>query len=206
MTASDIEMDDLSKRVNDQSVPTVETATAPDAVSAFWAWSTASLLSILALILSGSPRLLLFLSSEPAIGVEKRAALTPLESFLAVHAAIWLFAVAVSLVLNVPSTPAFDVPPPHHQTSRHPLLIPLTLAGILSSFCAYNTNSVGSLATIVFVGSGITGLWGTWAAIFGNSSSVSKKTGADKHTSSFLFGNKFAASAQKKEWLKKRRT
>jgi hypothetical protein len=41
-------------------------------------------------------------------------------------------------------------------------------------------------------------------AIFGNSSSVSKKTGADKHTSSFLFRNKAAASVQKKEWLQKR--
>jgi len=56
----------------------------------------------------------------------------------------------------------------------------------------------------VFVGSGIIGLWGAWAAMFGDSSSVSKKTGADKHTSAFLFGNKSAASVQKKEWLKKR--
>jgi len=31
---------------------------------------------------------------------------------------------------------------------------------------------------------------------------VSKKTGADKHTSSFIFGNKSAASLQKKRWKK----
>jgi hypothetical protein len=41
-------------------------------------------------------------------------------------------------------------------------------------------------------------------AVFGTSSSISKKTGADKHTSSFLFGNKSAASVQKKQWLKNR--
>jgi hypothetical protein len=57
-------------------------------------------LTLISLILSVSPRLLLFLS-ETANGSEKRAVLTPLESFLAVHASIWLLAVAVSLVSNV---------------------------------------------------------------------------------------------------------
>jgi hypothetical protein len=36
--------------------------------------------------------------------------------------------------------------------------------------------------------------------LFADSSYISKKTGADKHTSAYLFGNKKAASAQKKEW------
>ncbi|KAJ7940568.1 hypothetical protein B0H13DRAFT_1938734 [Mycena leptocephala] len=207
MTA--IEMDDLSKRVNrdtdtSDSVPTDDGVEAiPDAVSTFWAWTTASLLTLISLILSVSPRLLLFLS-ETANGSEKRAVLTPLESFLAVHASIWLLAVAVSLVSNIPSVPPVDVLPRHQRIARHPLLIPLTVSGTLSGFLAYNTKSVGSLASIVCVGSSIIGLWGMWAAIFGNSSSVSKKTGADKHTSSFLFRNKAAASVQKKEWLQKR--
>ncbi|KAJ6547630.1 hypothetical protein B0H19DRAFT_1166647 [Mycena capillaripes] len=214
MTAfeNQIEMDDLSKGVKEgpdaapaeSNVEAVQEAV-PDAVSTFWAWTTASLLTLISIILSVSPRLLLFLS-ETAIGPEKRAVLTPLESFLAVHASIWLFAVAISLVLNIPSVPPVDVVPRHQQTIRHPLLIPLTVAGSLSAFLAYNTKSVGSLASVVFVGSSIIGLWGTWAAVFGSSSSVSKKTGADKHTSSFLFGNKSAASVQKKEWAKKRRT
>jgi len=34
--------------------------------------------------------------------------------------------------------------------------------------------------------------------LFANSSSISKTTGADKHTSAFLFDNKAAASSQKK--------
>jgi uncharacterized membrane protein YuzA (DUF378 family) len=114
--------------------------------------------------------------------------------------------------------------PRHQRVPRHPLLVPLTVAGSLSAFLAYNTKSVGSLASIVFVGAGIIGLCGTWAvrsvepfysraidgfnivqAIFGASSSVSRKTGADKHTSSFLFGNKSAASVQKKEWRKQQK-
>jgi hypothetical protein len=55
----------------------------------------------MSIILSLSPRLLLFLS-ETANGPEdKRTVLTSLESFLAVHASIWFSAVAISLVLNV---------------------------------------------------------------------------------------------------------
>ncbi|KAJ7111581.1 hypothetical protein C8R43DRAFT_1041483 [Mycena crocata] len=201
----DVEMEDLSKRATTH-IPEVSTGEAsPDAVSTFWAWSTASLLLLIAFGLSVSPRFLLFLS-ETGNDLEKRADLTPLESFLTLHASIWLTGVAVSLVLNIPSAPPVDTVPRHQQAApRHPLLIPLTVSASLSAFLAYNTSSVGTLASIVFVGSGIIGLWGTWAAVFGNSSSVSKKTGADKHTSSFLFGNKSSASRQKKEWLNTRK-
>ncbi|KAJ7046851.1 hypothetical protein C8F04DRAFT_1061952 [Mycena alexandri] len=202
---TEIEMNDLSKRAPPtiDALPNPNAEAVPDGVSTFWAWSAASLLVLFSLVLCVSPRLLLFLS-EPT--PEKRTVLTPLEGFLAVHASIWMSAVAVSLVLNIPSIPPVDALPRHQQvTPNHPLLIPLSVAASLSAFLAYNTKSVGSLASIVFVGSSIIGLSGTWAAVFGNSSSVSKKTGADKHTSSFLFGNKSAASAQKKEWRKKQR-
>ncbi|KAJ7709837.1 hypothetical protein B0H17DRAFT_1029429 [Mycena rosella] len=200
----DIEMEDLSKRVH-RETDTAAPVASSDGVSTFWAWTTASLLILISLILSVSPRLLLFFS-ETADGPEdKRTVLTPLESFLALHTSIWLSAVAISLVLNIPSIPHVDVLPRHQQTASHPLLIPLAGASCLSAFLAYNTKTVGSLASIVFVGSSIIGLSGIWAAVFGSSSSVSKKTGADKHTSSFIFGNKSAASVQKKEWLKKRK-
>jgi hypothetical protein len=36
--------------------------------------------------------------------------------------------------------------------------------------------------------------------LFAGSSSISKKTGADKRTSTYFFGSKTAARAQKKEW------
>ncbi|KAJ6596962.1 hypothetical protein DFH09DRAFT_1133222 [Mycena vulgaris] len=204
---AEIEMDDFSQRADRETNSSValDTEAVPDAVSTFWAWTTASLLIIISLILSVSPRLLLFVSETADGPDEKRTVLTPLESFLALHAGIWLSAVAISLVLNIPSVPPVDVLPRHQQAASHPLLVPLTAAASLSAFLAYNSKTVGSLASIVFVGSSIIGLCGTWAAVFGSSSSVSKKTGADKHTSSFLFGNKSAASVQKKEWLKKRK-
>ncbi|KAJ7285769.1 hypothetical protein C8J57DRAFT_1496483 [Mycena rebaudengoi] len=200
---TEIEMSDLSgHRESDESPANAQDT--PDPVSAFWAWSTAALLILMSSVLSISPRLLLFLSSEATEdGIERRTTLTSLESFLSLHTSIWLCAVAIGLITNIPS-----VPPVSRQQQRvtpsHPLLIPLAVAGNLSAFIAYNTKTVGSLATIVFVGSSVIGLCGTWAAVFGTSSSISKKTGADKHTSSFLFGNKSAASVQKKQWLKNR--
>jgi hypothetical protein len=38
--------------------------------------------------------------------------------------------------------------------------------------------------------------------VFANSTAISKTTGADKHTSAFIFGNKAAASSQKKKLRK----
>lgn len=38
--------------------------------------------------------------------------------------------------------------------------------------------------------------------LFSGTSYISRKTGADKRTSGFIFGNKAAASSQKKEWKK----
>ncbi|KAK7020556.1 hypothetical protein R3P38DRAFT_2970155 [Favolaschia claudopus] len=205
---TDIEMDDLSgvKGASDPVGDTnSDTEAIQDGVSAYWAWSTASLLTVISLILSVSPRLLLFLS-ETSNFQEKRTELTALESFLAVHTSIWLLAVALSLVINIPSISPVDVVPPHQQITRHPLLVPLAVAGTLSAFIAYNTRDVGALASIVCFGSAIIGLWGTWAAVFGNSSSVSKKTGADKRTSAFIFKNRAAASSQKKELRKGQRS
>ncbi|KAJ7632687.1 hypothetical protein FB45DRAFT_1057727 [Roridomyces roridus] len=210
---TDIEMDDLSSRRREVTIAPTEPVLDESGTSP-WAWASATLLIAISLILSVSPRLLLFLAEATSEN------LTPLESFLAVHTSIWLSAISVSLVLNV-RPPRFLAPsyktdnvqipsvPPvglQNATSAHPLLLPLTVAGNLSAFLAYNTKNVGSLATIVFLGSGIIGIWGAWASLFGDSSSFSKKTGADKHTSAFLFGNKSAASVQKKEWLKKRKS
>lgn len=188
------------------------------------------------------PRLLLFIS-ETASPNERRSSLTSLESFLARHFGIWLAAIALALVLNVsniPLIPHLNFQPPFLQipspsspaasqtssvTSDHPLLRSVTFASSLSAFLAYNTSDVGPLATIVCVGSAITGLWGLWTVcletilqslilkyvlvlgqiVFGDSSLVSNKTGADKHTSSFIFGNKQAASVQKKLWRKEQK-
>lgn len=42
-----------------------------------------------------------------------------------------------------------------------------------------------------------------WIILFGTGGGrISRKTGADKRTSSFPFGNKESASARKKQWSK----
>ena len=40
--------------------------------------------------------------------------------------------------------------------------------------------------------------------VFQGPKTISQKTGADKHTSSFMFGSKASASEQKKLWKKER--
>ncbi|KAG6917976.1 hypothetical protein DXG01_017160 [Tephrocybe rancida] len=147
--------------------------------------------------------LLLFLS-ETTSSSERRIALTPLEAFLAKHFGIWLVAIAIAVVLNIPSTPRLDELQ-RQSTPTNPLLVPLTVAANLTALLSYNTKDVGALASIVFVGSLVIALWGLWVVMFGDSSFVSKSTGADKHTSSFLFGNKTAASIQKKKWKKEQK-
>ncbi|KIK57745.1 hypothetical protein GYMLUDRAFT_172440, partial [Collybiopsis luxurians FD-317 M1] len=127
---------------------------------------------------------------------------TSLERFLATHFGIWLFTIAIAMVLNIPSSSPL---PLRLSQADHPLLKPFTFACLFSSFISYNTRSVGSLASIHCFVTGVIGLWGLWVTVFGSSTRISKKTGADKHTSAFIFGNKAAASKQKKEWLKQQK-
>jgi len=157
---------------------------------AMWSWLSAALLAVLAATLTLSPRLLLFLS-------ESTVSLTSLEAFLALHFGIFLAALALTLVLNVPSSKPLI---PSDEVPSHPLLTPLTIATNISAFLAWNTDDVGALASIVFFISTTIGLWGLWTIAFANATSISKKTGADKHTSAFIFGNKAAASSQKKKF------
>lgn len=163
-----------------------------------WAWGAAAVLVATAIPLLLFPRFILFLAESSGNGA--RTTLTPLESFLALHIGIMLVAIASTLVLNIPS-PA-DLLTSKHRSPGHPLLGPLSAACTLIAVISYNTKSVGSLSLLVSLGSGAIGLWGFWAIMFEGTSSFSKKTGADKHTSRFLFGNKAAASSQKKRWRK----
>ncbi|KAF8910980.1 hypothetical protein CPB84DRAFT_1071798 [Gymnopilus junonius] len=158
---------------------------------AVWSVLAAAFFAVQAVLLAVAPRLLLFLANAPD------RALSPLEAFLATHFALALATLSLALLLNIPSTPS---PLPSEQSHvTQPLLYPLALAGLVSALFAYNTTDVGSLATIFFLISLIIGLWGSWEILFANSASFSKTTGADKHTSAFIFGNKTAASSQKKQ-------
>ncbi|KAJ3821394.1 hypothetical protein F5880DRAFT_1614722 [Lentinula raphanica] len=189
MSSSSIKMDDLSQRStkrtssdNQQETQDLAEAEKDGAISA-WTMMAASLLTALAAILSLFPQFLLFLSTGTP------STLTSLERFL-------------SLRYLIPSTSPL---PLGLSQPDHPLLKPFTFACLLSSFISYNTRSVGSLAAIHCLITAVVGLWGLWVTVFGSSVRVSKKTGADKHTSSFIFGNKSAASKQKKEWLKQQK-
>ncbi|KAF9265487.1 hypothetical protein L218DRAFT_986218 [Marasmius fiardii PR-910] len=196
------EMRDLSSQnFNDsESNTTIHTV---DSTLSLWSWTTAILIITLAVTFILFPQFLLFLSQTvPASSTEYRTGLTPLESFLSTHFGLWLTALAISLVLNIPLASA---PVSRHATDpEHPLLMPFTVTALLSAFLSYNTRSVGSFASIYFLVTGITGIWGLWATlkklVFGGAPHLSKNTGADKRTSAFIFGNKSAASQQKKRW------
>jgi len=212
LMSSEIEMNDLSQP---KGAPTelgneeildldLDDAARRDYTISIWAWTSATLLFLLALCLILSPRLLLFVS-ETASNTDRRTALTPLESFLALQFGILLSALSMALIFNIPSTSP-EAPNKHAlATPNHPLLVPVGFACILTAFLSYNTSTVGPLAFIFFLGSTVISLWSLWVIIFAESSSVSKKTGADKHTSSFIFGNKAAASSQKKRWRKEQK-
>ncbi|PPQ98135.1 hypothetical protein CVT26_003179 [Gymnopilus dilepis] len=158
--------------------------------SSAWSALAAAAFAVLAALLAAAPRLLLFLADTDT------HQLTPLEAFLATQLAIFLAAVALGI--PAPESPL----PPQPAPPTQPLLLPLSLAGLVSAFSAYNTPDVGALASLFFAVSLVIGVWGSWEIVFANSASFSKTTGADKHTSAFIFGNKAAASSQKKQ-LKK---
>ncbi|KAA1471106.1 hypothetical protein DENSPDRAFT_818995 [Dentipellis sp. KUC8613] len=170
-----------------------------DNTVAIWCWVAASIsrLSLWSALLILSPRLLLF-------AAEEGQTLTPLESFLALHFGILLAGTALSLVLYIPS--ALPVPTRAPKGPPiHPLLVPLTSVTLLSSFLSYNTSGAGGLPIAFALCTGTIGIWGLWTVTFAGTSLISKKTGADKHTSAFIFGNKSAASVQKKQWKKEQK-
>ncbi|KZV84426.1 hypothetical protein EXIGLDRAFT_727228 [Exidia glandulosa HHB12029] len=173
-----------------------------------WAYGAAGWLTVLALPHLLFPRILVLMSA-PAEGAapdhEKHPlSLTKLEGFLAMHFGILLIALALCLVLAIPSASPVD-PRPQSEPIQHPLLTPLSLALGVIAFSAWNSSihGLGAFPMIVSVGCGAISMWGFWVMFFASSlGHHSKKTGADKRTSAFLFGNKQSACEQKKEYNK----
>jgi len=126
--------------------------------------------------------------------------MTPLESFLALHFGLLLAFSAVGLVVNIPSAAAAVPQRDNKGPETHPLIVPIASFSLLSAFISYNTADAGSLAMFYSACTGLLGIWGLWVIIFAGSTTFSRKTGADKHTSGFIFGNKSSASEQKKRW------
>ena len=71
-----------------------DTMSLPSSSLAVWAALSAAILALQAAALVVAPRLLLFLAQSPS------NALTPLEAFLALHFALFLFALALAVLLN----------------------------------------------------------------------------------------------------------
>ncbi|CAE6452759.1 unnamed protein product [Rhizoctonia solani] len=167
-----------------------------------WAWLSAFWLVVLAACLLIFPRFLLFLSTPP--GSLARESLTPLEQFLSTQLGIGLLVVSFTLVTSIPSHHPADAIQQYGGSRNHPLLIPLTAGFAFIAFLGYNkpTDEIGSLGFLVFMGNGLCALYGSFLIVFNGPTVRSKKTGADKRTSAFLFGNKNAASVQKKKWRK----
>ena len=171
---------------------------AEDATISSWAWTSATILGALAACLVLFPRAILMFSDESA----SRTMLTPLERYLALQLGILLAAAAATLIITIPSTHPIMSWSQGSQAdlAYHPLLVPVTSAAILMGFTSYNTSSAGGLPSLISLGSSLVGIYGLWTIMFAGSASISKKTGADKHTSAFMFGNKNAASSKKKQW------
>ncbi|KAG1803786.1 uncharacterized protein HD556DRAFT_1437534 [Suillus plorans] len=200
--SNDIELEDFSSRTrtacsNDETNVDESLSSRQDGAICLWAWSSAACFIVFATILTLFPRFLLFMT-EPSGG---RSILSPLESFLAALLGVTMGAVALTLVVTIPNTSPIDFQPVQHVNS-HPLLVPVTSASVVLALLSYNKTGVGSLGNFIFLGSFFIGLFGLWALLFAGPSVISKKTGADKRTSAFIFGNRNAASVRKKEWSK----
>ncbi|KAG1782582.1 hypothetical protein EV702DRAFT_960777 [Suillus placidus] len=201
--SNDIELEDYSSRRRTDDGTNVDSvdetlASRQDGAIGLWAWISAALFIVFSTSLTLFPRFLLFMT-EPSGG---RSILSPLESFLAVQLGIAMGAVALTLVITIPNASSIGFQHDEHVNS-HPLLVPVTSASVLLAFLSYNKSGVGSFGSFIFLGSSFVGLFGLWVLLFAGPSVISKKTGADKRTSAFIFGNRNAASVRKNEWSKR---
>ncbi|KAI0065392.1 hypothetical protein BV25DRAFT_1850723 [Artomyces pyxidatus] len=202
--SKDLELEDLSKNTqadydadSDTSISHAPSLTedAKDNTAATWSWAGA--LALWATVFILFPRVLLF-------AAEESQTLTPLESFLALHFGLFLAGTALALILNIPSV--HPVPMREQRDPpTHPLLVPMSATALVSAFLSYNTRGTGGLPLLFSLCTGTIGIWGVWAITFAGTSLVSKKTGADKHTSAFIFGNKASASKRKKVWRRQQK-
>lgn len=190
-----IEMEDLSqvRKSNSSAENADSVARKTDASISIWAWTSAAIFAAFSLCLMLFPRFLLFLADDSG----GRRTLTSLEKFLALQLGIMLGIASLTIIAMIPS----DWPTGLQDTNNsHPLLWPMTATSLTMALVSYGNPDVSTLASTFMWGTGVIGFLGLWLTIFEGSSAISRKTGADKHTSAFIFGNKSAASVRKRKW------
>lgn len=190
-----IEMEDLSQvKKSDKSAESADSATRQiDASVSIWAWTSAAIFAAFSLCLTLFPRLLLFLADDSG----GRRTLTSLERFFALQLGIMLGIASLTIIAMIPNDWPTGL---EHRSNSHPLLWPVTATSLMMTLVSYSNSTVSTLATTSMWGTSVIGFLGLWLIIFEGSSAVSRKTGADKHTSAFIFGNKSAASVKKRKW------
>jgi hypothetical protein len=188
-----------------------------------YTYSSAAWLTLQALPLITSPTIMVTLLSpevrEPT-GKFLNCLLKPpksnnypaLEDYFSRSLGIALLTIGILLILltgSVPLTSSISAVSTEDKDPTAPYAVPaLTISFFYHSantvFCytRYTTNSQASYA-LGAVGSGLLACVGLWLILFSSTSGrISRKTGADKRTSAFPFGNKESAS-EKKRALKK---
>jgi len=172
-----------------------------------YTYGTAGWLTLQAFPLVVSPTIIIALLSpdvrEP----------TTLEEYFSRSLGIALFTLGVLVVLltgSVPLTSSFSDTTNAGVTTdandpKAPYAVPvLTISTLYHAantfFCYARYNTAGSSAfALGAAGSAALSSVGLWCILFASSSGrISRKTGADKRTSGFPFGNKESASAKKK--------
>jgi len=139
---------------------------------------------------------------------------TILEEYFSRSLGITLFTLGIMIVLltgSVPLTSSISDTTSAGVTTeasdpKAPYAVPtLTISTIyhsaLAFFCYARYNTSGSTAfALGSLGSASLATVGLWCILFASSSGrISRKTGADKRTSGFPFGNKESASSKKKQ-------
>lgn len=84
------------------------------------------------------------------------------SSVLSVRLLVRIFQLPSSEGPEAVPTSVFNYNPVTQVTTAQPLLLPLSLAALISTLHAWNAEGVGALGLMVFAGSLTIGLWGMW--------------------------------------------
>lgn len=131
--------------------------------------------------------------------IDLKIDLTALEEYLSRSLALCLFALSVMSLFLSGAFPISQLPSEAtKETSENPYAIPTLVvttfyhgSTAVYTYMRYNRNGQ-AMYVLASITSASLAAMGLWVAMFGNDSHVSKRTGADKRTSGWPFGNRVA--------------